>query len=160
MSKIIIILAQGYSRNMIGQITATILRTVKKYQEVLENRSIWRKLILKKSFAIRFTKLTEKSLWWSPFFLKSQPMTELKISPSQVFLYDFCKVFQNSYSIEGWRIAFSKGITYKTKTGWKAPIDHKNTITFQINKNSRRRLNFFTVAPILKPVFSEVTNKI
>ena len=63
------------------------------------------------------------NLWWSPFLLKSQPGTFLKKTPSsQVFFYDLCKVFQNSYSTERWWTATSEGIAYKTKTDWMGQL--------------------------------------
>ena len=106
---------------------------------------------------MHFTKFTEKHLWWSPFLLKSQPGTLLKKLHNKCFSTTFVKFFKILILCNAGEQLFLIKITYKTKTEQKGSTDHKNTITFQIKKKWK---NFFSVAPILKPVFTEVKKKI
>lgn len=77
-----------------------------------------------------------------------------------MLLSDFCKAEQlNSWTAVKWT-AVSEWIAYKTKTEWKRPTNHKNTMTLQTKNNLSHQFIFFTVFPILKTVFTWVTKKI
>ena len=104
---------QSLQSNYNQKNTATILRIM--YNTNPGKQKHLNKIILEKTFAMHFTKFTEINLWWIPFSLKSLPGTLMKKSPSQMFLYDFCKVFQNRYSIERWWTVVFEGTTYKSK---------------------------------------------
>ena len=73
-----------------------ILETKNKRTEKLIGRCF-----VEKNFVLEnCAKFTEKYLWWSLFINKVaglQSETVLKKSPTQVFYYEFCKVFKNIF---------------------------------------------------------------
>ena len=149
-------LCKGYSRNKIGQILVLFRKNLMKAwkTEAFEQNYFREK---------RLQCISQNSL--KRTFDEVLSYLSHSLGPYWKKLHHKCfsttyKVFQNSYSLERWWTAVSEKIAYKTKTEWKGSTDHKSTITFQIKKNWRRRLNFFTFVSILKPVFTEVIKKL
>ena len=98
--------------------TATIFSAVEKSHETWKTGAFDQIYFRKNVF-----KTFHKICWKEPLmkffiYLSHSLVPSWKRAPSKVLLYNFCKVFQNSYSLEHCCAAVSERIACKTKTEW------------------------------------------